>query len=164
MAIIKEIPGIVALVKVDHVPLQEYPQPPDDNDDNSRRATRYIVAEPGKRFIVELKRDPSCKIAGPDWDLNMELFIDGKRALGLLLKRNELGEKSVWFEKVHIDEGKGRWVSQHFMFSDLITGEQMATMTAKIAKTNEVQTTVLHCPRAADRLRALKPWAKSDSP
>jgi hypothetical protein len=122
MAIIEEVPGLEARVLVDGVPLEEYREPADTNDDTQNKVTRYIVAEPGKEFTVQVRRTPQLKQGAPDWDLAIWVKIDGKVAKSLFFKKHEGLNVVRLFDAVDADQGKGRWTKKNFMFSDLVFG------------------------------------------
>lgn len=108
MAIIDEIPGLEVRILVDGLPLQEYPQTPDDSDDTETQATRYIVAEPGKQFRVQVFATHGFKKGGPKYDLAMWTSIDGKEAKGSIIRKAETLPCSRHMDYVDVDMGKGQ--------------------------------------------------------
>lgn len=123
MAIIDAIRGLEVRVIVNGAPLQEYSQTPDDNDDSDSQVTRYIVAEPGKEFKVEIIRKQNFQFGAPQWDVALWSDIDGKAAKGALIPKNDPQYVRKTLEHVNVDLGKGKWGTKNFMFSDLALGE-----------------------------------------
>ena len=139
MAIIDGIHGLEIVVLVDGQPLREYEQPPDDNDDNDKRVTRYVVAEPGKKFAVLIKRQRGFKHGGPKWDISSRLYIDGTNVKSLLTNKSYypdgLGEQL--FSEVETEVKKGKWEKREFMFSDLVFGSSSAPYSKRMSSNVE---------------------------
>lgn len=123
MAIIEEIPGLEVRILVDRRPLQEYPQTPDESDDSEQQATRYIVAEPGKEFKVEVVRKQTFRMGAPKWDVTCWTKIDGKEVRGSFIRKTDPEYITKVMDSVDVDMGKGKWGSRKFMFSELAFGK-----------------------------------------
>jgi hypothetical protein len=126
MAIIEAIQGLEVTIQVDGRPIQEYQQPPDDDDDNNKRVTRYVVAEPGKKFTVKIRRRHGYNASPADIDLVARLSVDGKFAKAFFLPTWSYPDCTRLFDSIDKDLGSGRWAKQNFVFSNLVFGELLA--------------------------------------
>jgi hypothetical protein len=122
MAIIDAIPGLEVRVMVDGKPLREYLQLSDHNDDDEKYATRYIVAEPGKAFSVDVKRKAAFRMGGPRFDIAIWLSLDGNYVMGDFLERNTTRVFCRKLSTAEIQVSPGEWVEKNFVFSDLVFG------------------------------------------
>lgn len=122
MAIIGAIRGLEASIKVGKRQLQEYRPPPEDNVDDHRHATRYVVAEPGQEFCVRIKRDKSFRLRGPQLDIVCCLYIDGKYVTGSPIYKHETGKTKISFRYLPERSADGSWTKRNFLFSELVFG------------------------------------------
>lgn len=128
MAVIKGIRGLEVTILVDDTPLQEYLPLPDDIDDSKKKVTRYVVAEPGKKFGIKVERSPGFKHGAPKWDLATTFEVDGRNIRDMTEDLYECKEQKYAThvqDYVEIVDDNGKWVSHDLLFADVVFGKYL---------------------------------------
>lgn len=119
MAVIESIDGLEATIQVDDRDLKEY-TPPEDEDTHDK-VTRYVVAEPGKDFLVKVQRSKRFRYGGPLWDIAVYVKIDGKHAKSMFIRKYVAPKYYLKFKGVDTQTTDGNWFIRPFRFSELLT-------------------------------------------
>ncbi|WDK09704.1 hypothetical protein CGRA01v4_00982 [Colletotrichum graminicola] len=105
MAIIRDFPGVKVTVQVDGRDATEYDDPDgfetDPNRKNARwRTFHYIESKDDAFFSVCYQVDNSHRWEGPDHALTLALYVDGKRASGMVCE----AERFLNFDPLYVWE------------------------------------------------------------
>lgn len=122
MAVIDAIPGLQAFIEVGRQQLDEYSPRPEDNTDNEKHTTLYVVTEPGQEFRVVVKRNKSFLLGGPEFDVMCYLHIDGNHIFGMPIHKEQMANATLVFSNRKERSADGRRVKRNFLFSELAFG------------------------------------------
>jgi hypothetical protein len=148
MAIIDEIPGLEVQILVDSRPLREYEEPADTNDDDGSKVTRYIEAQPGKTFQVQLYFTGAFKHFD-DYDMCGFVKVDGRTVNNPLMKRSEYRDAHYLARRItgSISKVNGVFEERAFLFDELKIGSYSGHRLGIGAWTNLSQTPTRIEPR-----------------
>lgn len=159
MAIIKGISGLEVTILVDNAPLQEYRPLPDDIDDKEDWVTRYVIAEPGKKFKIKVERSGGFKHGAPKWDLSIHFEIDGQIRDNMLEDlRKGFSPKygTVVLDSVETSDDNGDWVARDLTFADIAFGEAAMLHISTRFTSDAIIDNSAALPTSSDELEATK--------
>jgi hypothetical protein len=121
MAVLPDFPGLAVEVLVYNAPRPEY-LAPDEEDNDSRHATRYIEAVSGANFGVRVK--VGSEYQHRQYDINVEVEIDGEVLIRKQLSRGKFyrQEGSILIRSLVMGSGED-WKRHKLRFSELKKGK-----------------------------------------